>query len=180
MITTNKKHNIDKLIQVAAYILKELGSISDMHKLFKVMYFAEKDYLSKFGRMITGDNFIAMKYGPVPSLTFDIFKTVRGDSIFKVDYYSEIFDVKEYIITLLKDFEEYDEISEAELNSIDWSVNTYKNYNFDDLSDLSHDDAWKSTTRDDIIDVNAIAKAGDTDEETLKYIQVLNENNSLI
>src|SRR6056297_2388937 len=101
MLTTNAKYNKEKLIQVSAYILKRLGGTSDMHKLFKVLYFAEKDYLSKFGRMITGDNFIAMKYGPVPSMIFDIFKVVRGDSIFNDDTLAEIFQVNEYIINLL-------------------------------------------------------------------------------
>ena len=180
MLTTNAKYNKEKLIQVSAYILKRLGGTSDMHKLFKVLYFAEKDYLSKFGRMITGDNFIAMKYGPVPSMIFDIFKVVRGDSIFNDDTLAEIFQVNEYIINLLKDFGEYNEISDAEKRSLEWSIDSFKEMEFNELSDISHDQAWKATTRDDIIDINEIAKAGDTDDETLKYIQVLKENAAVI
>ncbi len=38
--------------------------------------------MSECGRSITGDNYIAMNYGPVPSYIEDIFKAVRHQSYF--------------------------------------------------------------------------------------------------
>lgn len=68
------------------YVLQQLGGKTDMHKLCKILYFADQRHLSKYGRSITGDTYIAMQYGPVPSNVDDILKAVRGDSFFLIVY----------------------------------------------------------------------------------------------
>ena len=62
-----------------------------MHKLCKILYFADQRHLSLYGRSITGDTYIAMQYGPVPSNVDDILKAVRGDSFFS-GYIEELKD----------------------------------------------------------------------------------------
>ena len=54
---------------------QSLGDKSDMHKLCKILYFADQRHLSLYGRSITGDTYIAMQYGPVPSNVDDILKS---------------------------------------------------------------------------------------------------------
>jgi uncharacterized phage-associated protein len=74
-----------KAIAAILYILKKVsdqGAKSDLHKLFKILYFAEREHLATWGRPITGDFFIAMQYGPVPSHIYDMIKSVKGDSRF--------------------------------------------------------------------------------------------------
>ena len=41
------------------------------------MFLAEKYHLVRYGRPITGDRYDAMKDGPVPSFTYDLFKKHR-------------------------------------------------------------------------------------------------------
>ena len=53
--------------------------------LFKILYFSDRNHLSKYGRSITGDTYIAMTDGPVPSKIYDIFKSVRGDGFFSIN-----------------------------------------------------------------------------------------------
>src|SRR5690606_4362468 len=48
-----------------------------LHRVFKLLYFAEKQHLEKYGRMITGDAYKAMEYGPVPSKSYDLTKMAR-------------------------------------------------------------------------------------------------------
>lgn len=69
-------------VNALLFVLSELGGKSDMHKLCKILYFADQRHLSLYGRSITGDTYIAMQYGPVPSNVDDILKAVRGDSFF--------------------------------------------------------------------------------------------------
>jgi len=70
----------EKTLNAILYIASKMGGAVDMHKLSKTLYFADSEHLSKYGRSITGDVYIKMKYGPVPSKTDDILKAVRGDS----------------------------------------------------------------------------------------------------
>ena len=47
--------------------------------VLKAIYLADKENLSKYGRQIFGDRYIAMQLGPVPSLAYVIVKSVRED-----------------------------------------------------------------------------------------------------
>ena len=74
--------NFDKAINAVLYIVKHLKR-ADFHKVFKILYFSDRNMLSMSGMMITGDTYIAMNDGPVPSNMYDILKSVRGDGYFK-------------------------------------------------------------------------------------------------
>ncbi len=68
-------------IQAILYILKKMGGTCDIHKCHKILYFADNEHLSKYGRSITGDAYVRMDFGPVPTCIYDLFKAVRGDRI---------------------------------------------------------------------------------------------------
>jgi uncharacterized phage-associated protein len=70
--------DIEKGIESVLYII-ENGAQPTFHHISKVMYFADKEHLEKYGRFICGDSYVAMKHGPVPSGIYDLLKSVRGD-----------------------------------------------------------------------------------------------------
>lgn len=70
----------EKTVAAALYIVSKNLPELTMAKLFKLLYFADKDHLVRFGRTITGDCYAAMKDGPVPSHLYDLFKEMRGPS----------------------------------------------------------------------------------------------------
>jgi uncharacterized phage-associated protein len=41
-------------------------------KVLKLLYFADRYHIRKYGRLITNDNYLAMQHGPVPSTSKDI------------------------------------------------------------------------------------------------------------
>lgn len=91
------KFNEEKALSAILYITKKLmeGGIKvGLHKVFKIFYFADQKHLSRYGRPITGDHYIAMEHGPVPSRIYDMVKTVRGDSLLGTEKYIFYFDVK--------------------------------------------------------------------------------------
>jgi uncharacterized phage-associated protein len=67
----------DKTIAAALYIASRNLPELTMGKLFKLLFFADKDHLVRYGRPITGDWYAAMKDGPVPSNLYNLFKEVR-------------------------------------------------------------------------------------------------------
>lgn len=48
------------------FAIKAGGSINKLQAL-KLIFFADRYHLRKYGRLITNDNYIAMEHGPVPS-----------------------------------------------------------------------------------------------------------------
>ena len=87
------KFNIDreKTLEASLYILGQLPSC-DMHKLYKILYFADREHLVEYGRPITGDEYIAMDYGPVPSFLRDAIKSVNQEN----PYFPSNIDAKDY------------------------------------------------------------------------------------
>ena len=88
----------EKIINSMLFILNNLGGQSDLHKIFKILYFADQKHLITYGFPITGDFYIAMPAGPVPSKSYDVLKAIRGDSFWSnvTPNYNSIFDVKGY------------------------------------------------------------------------------------
>jgi len=71
--------NREKAIQSILYVTNKLTR-KDFHKIFKILYFAERKHMQDWGMPIIGDTYIAMDAGPVPSRVYDMLKIVRGDS----------------------------------------------------------------------------------------------------
>ena len=61
--------NERKAAQVAAWFLRQNNGSMAHLKLIKLMYLAERGAMDKYGSLITGDRFVSMDQGPVPSLT---------------------------------------------------------------------------------------------------------------
>lgn len=61
----------DKLVQALAFL--SLRGITDLTKLkaAKLLYFADKIHLNRYGRTITGDSYACMNRGPVPSISLN-------------------------------------------------------------------------------------------------------------
>ncbi len=64
-----------KTLQAAALLLKgEPGGTMNYTKLLKLLYLADRESIRECGFPITGDMAVAMKNGPVLSLTYDLIK----------------------------------------------------------------------------------------------------------
>ena len=111
----NDTFNVEKTLNAVLYISERLKR-SDFHKIFKILYFSDREHLMEYGRAITGDTYIAMEYGPVPSNLYDILKSVRGDSYFKDDgRFSQYFSVENGKIIKPNKNADLDELSISDL-----------------------------------------------------------------
>jgi len=66
--------DIDKAVAAAAYLTKRSGGRISAFVLLKMMYAAEREALARWHRTISGDSFVSMKKGPVPSRTYNLIK----------------------------------------------------------------------------------------------------------
>jgi len=161
-------------IQPVLYVLNKAGQALDTHRISKILYFADREHLAKYGTSISNDTYMKMKYGPVPSIIYDIIKAVQGKNglISKSDVASffELSDNDK--ISAITHYDE-DEFSISEMECLDDSIKEHLQKSFDFLSDKSHDEAWENAVYS--MDNITIAKAGGADENMLKYIQHYNE-----
>lgn len=164
----------DAAIQAILYILQNMGGTCDIHKCHKILYFADNEHLSKYGRSITGDTYIRMDFGPVPTCIYDLFKAVRGDSYFASQVDSIRQDCFHFINN--KDIQAtaspmMDYLSGSDVEMLDKYITMLKEKDFNEVSDASHGYAWMNTAKNGIISVrDRLTEMGDSDEY-INYIE---------
>ena len=90
------------IIESLHYLLKLLNN-ADKLKLVKLLYFADKYHLLKYGRQISGDSYFALPYGPIPSGALDIlnFDSNYGISTNSIQCAKNLFKRMALIVRLL-------------------------------------------------------------------------------
>lgn len=61
-----------KATQALNFFARQTGCRINKLKALKLIFFADRYHLRKYGRPITGDRYFAMNYGPVPSASKDL------------------------------------------------------------------------------------------------------------
>src|SRR5574340_1046315 len=67
----------EKALETILFVAKNLATPT-LHSVSKVLYLADKRHLQDYGRLICGDRYIAMEYGPVPSAIYNMMKVADG------------------------------------------------------------------------------------------------------
>lgn len=170
----SKLFKYEKAVNSLLYSLQQLGGKTDMHKLCKILYFADQKHLSKYGRSITGDTYIAMQYGPVPSCVDDILKALRGDSFFSsndsiTELKNYLFFENRFIIRGLK-IPDLDELSVSDIECLDFAINLCRSKNFAELTAFSHGVAWNNTRPDREMSIKDILREAGDEEAYVEYI----------
>ena len=162
----DKIKTLNALLYVASRVQRK-----DIHKIFKIIYFADRQHLADWGRPITGDTYIAMEAGPVPSRMYDMLKIVRGDS-YLPDYENlgSYYRIDNWMyVTPLKDAD-INKLSKTEISALDDSISKYSLLSYDEIKEKSHDIAWRSTARDFAIKWDQIALEAGLDTEDMKCL----------
>lgn len=160
-------------ISAVLYILKKLGGKHDIHGISKILFFADMESLANWGRLITGDAYIAMKNGPVPSKIYDIFKYLRGDSYFsgiKDDVKESLRMVNHYIVEALTT-PDMDCLSESDIECLDKAIDKCKGRSMDELTKISHGLAYSHTQRDRKISYKDMLREFGCTEGYIDYIE---------
>ena len=131
----SQEFNQDKALAVVLYLAIRTPRPSFM-SIAKLMYFADKTYLERYGRMISTDRYVAMQHGPVPSNTYNLMRDSQPYSQygFRVvdSYFIEAIDAPDLGLLAGQEIECLDEIIARFGDAPTWY-----------LRQLSHDDAWE-------------------------------------
>ncbi len=125
-------------------------------KMMKLLYFLDFDYFEKYGKSITGDEYLRFENGPVPRMAEKILKEMNGKDI-KISkkkigfgyYYQQLIEaLKEFDISVF---------SKEELLMMEETANKWEKFSGSEMKTTSHGEApWIATKPNNIIDYNLV------------------------
>jgi uncharacterized phage-associated protein len=166
----NTKHRFDahKALEVILYVAR---TVPDMYRALKMLYFADKEHLGRYGRLISGDSYVAMSHGPVPSGAYDLVKLARGDGLCYADIpVHKAFAVDGHDIVPCREAN-LDLLSESDMECLDSAIKRYGHLTFGRLKTLSHDKAFAAADQNDFIPLEAIAASLPDGDLIVDYIK---------
>jgi len=166
-----------KLISGLLYISKmllERGVRPDIHRIFKIMYFADKESLKLYKQPVFG-GFCAIPYGPVQDELYKIIKKCRDGKSNCCDF--EVID--KMFINPLNDYDG-DEFSQSDFECLDKSISENANLTFEELKNKSHDAAYENTAIGYPMNLLDIASASGLNQDEIEYIKEVEQNRYLL
>ena len=150
---TYRRFDRRKAIEMLLHIAKECP---DKYRALKIVYFADREHLSRYGRLICDDRYVAMCHGPVPSGALALVQEVTGESIYPPGkdalraiqlHGNEIVGKREA---------NGDVLSLSEIECLDLAIGRYRNHTFEELQKESHDGAYRAANINDEIPLKAL------------------------
>ncbi|MDC7676845.1 Panacea domain-containing protein [Asticcacaulis machinosus] len=137
--------NWDKAIEAVDFLARHQNGITQYY-VGKVCYFADKEHMLDYGRPVTGDRYIAMEYGPVPSSIRDLLNEHSDLPDEVLDNFHSHIQIKKH-----GKKQHINSISNGELRHLSGSdkdylltaLNKYGKMPFSELTRISHDEAWE-------------------------------------
>jgi len=161
----------DKAVEIILYIATRVDA-PGFHRISKILYFADREHLARYGRFVCGDSYVAMKHGPVPSGTYDVLKYVRGDAglTCTVPHAQESFRVDDGKVVIPFRNANLELLSESERECLDLAIAKYGKLPFTKLTELSHDGAWDSADENEFIEVEQIVATLPDAQQLLEHL----------
>ena len=139
----------DKALESVLYIASKLAQPT-VHEVLKIRYFADKLHLADFGFMARGDDYVAMKFGPVATTTYNLLKAARGDQSGWI--HPRLYELIDGALevgrgsNIVKPLRAptLDRMSYADIACLDQALTSYGSMPFAQRTNLSHDAAWQA------------------------------------
>jgi len=174
------QYSIEKVANAIIYFVDSKVEHFGKTKLMKLMYFADKNHLEKYGRTIFFDDYYKLPRGPVASMTLNIINNINEEENEDFKSYTEEFlnildiniqnDNGQKIINFIPKTNFKKELfSKSEINILESISSKYKSYTKKEISDESHLlKEYQKTELNSIIDIVDMVD----DEDTKSYISL--------
>lgn len=164
--------NREKALEATLFIAQQ-SHAPTMHSVSKMLYLADKLHLQEYGRLICGDRYVAMEYGPVPSAVYNMMKVSAGR--YSVDPDVDDLILEAFAVTNGRYVEPKREadtalLSESEMECIRETIKQYGGKTFGQLTDITHDAAWEATAENQTIALSAMVGTLPNAAELASYL----------
>ncbi|MDQ2822080.1 MAG: Panacea domain-containing protein [Pseudomonadota bacterium] len=174
MVATVQCMDVSKILEAVVFVASKVQDPT-FHKISKMFWFADKLHLQRYGFAVSDDTYHAMNDGPVPSRIYDILKLARSGQGFVVGIDSN--SIKTAISVLgdgrtvaIRRPPNLDFLSESEVECLVDAITEHGHKSFGQLSDETHDSAWKSVPRNAAIPFREIVKTLPNAEELESFL----------
>jgi uncharacterized phage-associated protein len=141
----------DKFANAVAYLSQAYPGVTKK-KLCKLLYFADKEHLLKYGRTITGDRYYRLPQGPVPTKGLDILNEKRHANPADVALMRQYGKLTGWAFHLERE-PDLTVFSKSDLRVLDHVIQKYGTLPVEELVELTHKEpAWKKTPPSGAID----------------------------
>jgi len=147
--------NTQKAIESVLWIIQ--NGESNMYNIWKILFAAEKYHINKYGRPITGDSYMALEFGTVPSWLYDATKIKRpGMGFIRND---------NSLIAERNPMSDY--LSQSDVEALNYGMNEYAGLDFRSVKYKNHEEpAWKKN----------YALRGDNDSAPIPFEDIIEED----
>lgn len=135
------RFNPDKLVNALAFFSRAGVPGLDQMKIAKLVFLADREHLLRYGRTITGDRYVCMEHGPVPSRTRDLVNARLAEDP-DVELMGEYFDVGRshtYPELIAKRDADLEVFSETDIEVLEEIAQKYGPRTAWQLRDLTHE-----------------------------------------
>lgn len=130
--------NIAKIREAILFLLNSACGDLDQYKIAKAIFLADVGHLNRYGRPVTYDNYVAMKFGPVPSKAYELLRDEPAHLAIEVKEHRG--NVK--VFSPLRQYDEL-ELSETDETELRSALTTVEPLSFRELMMLTHNHiAW--------------------------------------
>jgi uncharacterized phage-associated protein len=167
--------NEAKAREAVVYVAKKWETGITPFFLAKVIFFADRDHLRKYGRPVTGDTYFAMGDGPVPSRIYDMVKgnlDLFGDPE-AIDDAIRVDTNAKYRRVYAKRDPDLDLFSETDITELNAATKFCKDRSFAILSELTHQErAWREAVDNGPMNLELLVDEDQREEvrETAAYV----------
>ena len=157
----NRYLDKQKAIEALLFVIPQIPK-ANKYATLKVLYFADKLHLERYGTQIYGDTFIAMEHGPVPSYAYDLAKST--DQTLPVGQ-------KDERTLVARRPPNTDYLSQADIECLEEAIRAYGHLPFGKLKQLSHDAAFTAAERNSAIPFIDLVKSLPNSQDLLEHLQ---------
>ncbi len=163
----------DKALEAILYVAGHLKTAS-LHSVSKILYLVDKRHLRYLGRLICGDHYVAMEYGPVPSAIYNMMKVADNRETIDPDVdaiIKESLRVQSGRYLKPKRKANTEVLAASEIECLNQTIKKYGQKTFGQLTDVTHDAAWKSVDQNQSISVELIARTLPNSSDLVAYLR---------
>lgn len=141
------KSDYKKITQIINYLIRKDERAASVHelKIIKLVWAADRYHIRKYARTVSEDCYVAMKNGPVGSLTKDVaefsdneYNSMGPSDLDYVELYIRFEKTNKTGMLSSVNEVDYDELSETDKEALDFAWETFGGYDWRTLVEITH------------------------------------------